>query len=180
MEDAISIKEIEASKAKLKQIGSTLRFLFLVLAVLAFMAWLAIIASIISAAIKGVGGSGADDGLRAGLASLVMLVLALAFLILSGMFADIAKGRSPFVPKQAKRLRFVALCLFVLFLLDVVIPEGTSVIRSGQYADLHVSDADETMIGFNPLILSCSIFFFALSFVFKYGSLLQSLSDDTV
>lgn len=178
MEDTVRICDIEESTARLKRIGSALRVLFLMLAGIAALASATIVAAPFlysdNAALP------LKDLPRTLLVFFYLILLAMVFLLLSGMFADIARGTSPFSTKQVRRLRAISALFLVAFFMDAIAPLGASVIGSGASLETRAVADEYLSFKVNPLILSCSIFFFALSFVFKYGSLLQSLSDDTV
>ena len=97
------------------------------------------------------------------------------------IFSLIRKGESPFTNYIAKQISIISVLLLVSFFLGAlisVIPAdgyslgvmtiGVSKQGEGIIADLKISTLVAASIGFG------------LSYVFKYGALLQQLSDDTV
>lgn len=178
MEDTAQIQDIEESANSLKRMGSALRIVFLALAAIIIVAGILIAVSSVS---NGTSGDQSPNGApQTFLAFFFMVLLASVLLLSSGMFSDIAKGMSPFSDKQVRRLRVISALFLIAFFADALIPLGSAAIGSGASLETRAVADEYLSFKVNPLILSCSIFFFALSFVFKYGSLLQSLSDDTV
>lgn len=107
-------------------------------------------------------------------------------LILWRMLKEISDARTPFTLKNAKRLRVLALILLVYdilaFLMDVFASQfllqsnGLSIFIGEAISDF-ASNSTATLDLF-PLVIAAV--FFALSYVFKYGVLLQQESDETL
>lgn len=106
---------------------------------------------------------------------------------LGNMLGELSTARTPFTIKNARRLRFMALVL-VLYsvlesLLSFVDSEFALSIDDGQHIQVgnlvhdFAANAGTTLDLF-PLVIAAV--FFALSFVFQYGVLLQQQSDETL
>lgn len=107
-------------------------------------------------------------------------LISLILKILSDVFGDTARGQSPFTMVQVKRVRIVAIALFA----DAVVGIFAS---PGFISSLHIAgfDVDYTVSGqvVIPVDLGeilAALCLIALSFVFKYGVLLQEFSDETL
>lgn len=107
-------------------------------------------------------------------------IAASIILVLIGMFSDAAKGESPFTMKQVKRLRIVSAMLVLYALIDFVVSASTPFTRFDNLGLGYTSVTAKTVIpiNFTPIIAAAIVF--AFSFVFKYGVLLQELSDETL
>lgn len=107
-------------------------------------------------------------------------------LVLGRMLGDISEGRTPFTLQNAKRLLFLALILLLYALLEMllvtvdsqfILSVGEHSIEVGSFIRDLASNSGTTLNLF-PLLMSAM--FFALSYVFKYGVLLQQESDETL
>lgn len=114
---------------------------------------------------------------------LLDVIIACALLYaLASLFGDMAKGASPFSIAQCRRLVVIG-CL-----LAVGVVVGAIAARSPAPAVLmpdvayvaYTLPPEEEAIYINGGYAFGAIVCFCLAFVFKYGSLLQRLSDDTV
>lgn len=108
------------------------------------------------------------------------VVIAVMLVVFIMIFSDTSKGQSPFVMKQVKRLRIIALMLVLYAVFDSAISFNASFLHfSWSMANfISVGNNPFTTINFAPLIAAAVLF--AFSFVFKYGVLLQELSDETL
>lgn len=104
------------------------------------------------------------------------------FAIVKSIFRDMASGESPFTLEQAKRLRTIAIILFIQVLLEMVLSSGiVSILVS---PDLSVgywigdSGVNSSVLTLNVGAFITASIFFAVSFVFEYGVLLQDESDE--
>lgn len=98
------------------------------------------------------------------------------------IFSDMSKGISPFVTKQVIRIRIAAVAFLACALLNMLVPLASTslVISNDAYIGL-ASGMDSTFfLNVDVGMLMSALLFFCLSVVFKYGSTLQRLSDDTV
>lgn len=103
-------------------------------------------------------------------------VVLLIGLILVRVFSDSARGESPFTLMQVKRLRITAALLILYTVAEFAVSLGASFMIAsgsaiGQGGSVVTLDAA-------PIVAAAVIF--AFSFVFKYGVLLQELSDETL
>lgn len=113
------------------------------------------------------------------LLALELLLFAIAIWALSSICKNVFCGSTPFSLSQVRRIRFVALCIFLLAFVDFFVSQGSvSFVYSGMEMGLFSYFEDSSRLNIAALISSAALFL--LSFVFKYGVLLQSVSDDTV
>ena len=106
--------------------------------------------------------------------------------VLGKMLSDISQNRTPFTLINAKRLLALALILLLYAILETLLASVDSQfilsvndnsIEVGNFMRDITSDSGTTLNLF-PLLMSAM--FFALSYVFKYGVLLQQESDETL
>lgn len=107
-------------------------------------------------------------------------VIVAIFVVLIKVFFDVAKGDSPFVMTQVKRLQLISFLLVIYTIFDFVISCNTASLQLESINSGYFSTNESAIIPINfaPLIAAAVVF--AFSFVFKYGVLLQEFSDDTV
>ena len=114
--------------------------------------------------------------------SLSGLITAAFLAVLSKMFSRVAKGTTPFSMEQVKRLRILAVLLVIFFVVEIATSFVSMQLQQiGVDTGFFITGAEVNSfitVDFSSLLFSAV--FLALSFVFKYGVLLQSLSDDTV
>lgn len=109
---------------------------------------------------------------------------AVALFVLISVAEDIAKGSSPFTLTQARRIKVIGILLLISVVLKLFIPTGsvdfleTDAIEFGFVPRAYGNGTPTTTIDISTFITAIICFF--LSYVFKYGALLQRLSDDTV
>lgn len=108
------------------------------------------------------------------------IVIGVMLVIFIKVFSDASKGQSPFVMKQVKRLRIVALMLVLYAVFDSAISFNASFLHfSWSMADfISIGNSPFITINFAPLIAAAVLY--AFSFVFKYGVLLQEFSGETL
>lgn len=108
------------------------------------------------------------------------IVVAVIFITTIKVFSDTAKGRSPFVIVQVRRLRLISLMLVLYTLLNTMFNMFTASNSTLWNYGQGVQSVGNILVAvdFAPLIAAGVVF--AFSFVFKYGVLLQELSDDTL
>lgn len=92
------------------------------------------------------------------------------------IFSDTSKGHSPFTMLQVKRLRLIAISLLAYGVLEFVMTCSAAFMNQG-WAGSSAGSVSPTL-NFFPLVAAAVVF--AFSFVFKYGILLQKLSDETL
>ena len=105
-----------------------------------------------------------------------VVVMVVACLCLIRIFSDASKGSSPFTMVQVRRLRLVAGSLLLYGVLEFVMTIAVSSAQQG-FANMTLNGEVAT-INLFPLVAAAVVF--AFFFVFKYGVLLQELSDDTI
>lgn len=107
-------------------------------------------------------------------------------LTLGRMLGDISQDRTPFTLQNARRLLFLALILLLYAALEALLASVDSQfillvdnnsIEVGNFIRDLASNSGTTLNLF-PLLMAAM--FFALSYVFKYGVLLQQESDETL
>lgn len=106
--------------------------------------------------------------------------IAAMLIVFIKILSDVSKGESPFTMMQVKRLRTIAGLLLLYGVLDFAVSLNTAAVQlSGLDAGyISVSGNAIVFLNLSPLIAAAVVF--AFSFVFKYGVLLQELSDDTL
>lgn len=98
---------------------------------------------------------------------------AMLFIVFMHMFADISRGKSPFVKEQASRFRAIGCLLIVKLLVEIAVSMLPTIAARLNGVSVGV---DVSIDLFSLLWVGVS---FALSLVFKYGTELQELSDGT-
>ena len=107
-------------------------------------------------------------------------------ILLGRILDDISKGRTPFTLQNARRLLLLALVLLLYAIIEAistsvdsqfVLSFGSNMVEVGMPSHDLASNSGTTLNLF-PLLMSAM--FFALSYVFKYGVLLQQESDETL
>lgn len=107
-------------------------------------------------------------------------------ILLGRILNDISKNRTPFTLQNANRLLLLALVLLLYAVFEALLTSvdsqfvmslGSNSIEVGILSRDLASNSGTTLNLF-PLLMSAM--FFALSYVFKYGVLLQQESDETL
>ncbi len=136
------------------------------------------------------GGMNAPDSFLLFLAIVLFIAFAgclFSFIfLLIRIFRDIVKGIPPFVFKQVRRIRLMALSLASYSLLELCISTLLLAIKStigpnsteASILYFGLTDGVHPTLDLFPILMAAVLF--ALSFVFKYGVLLQQLSDETL
>lgn len=121
-----------------------------------------------------------------GAIALVPLVLSLIIggmiiYVLSKMLKDVSEQRSPFSLTQARRISFVGILLLVDVVLETLISAGAPLfISSNEVTAGFVSNYTAPGLYINGPFLIATIICFCLSYIFRYGALLQWFTDETV
>lgn len=99
------------------------------------------------------------------------------------IFSDAKKQVTPFTSKQSKRIVVIAIMVLILAINDVLFPMSELIYTSSfsQYIGFEIDTGDT----YSPPTLNLGMLLFSLllmclSVIFKYGYLLQQLSDETV
>lgn len=97
------------------------------------------------------------------------------------IFRDVAHGESPFTMRQVRRLRILAATFLASAIIEAVVSTGViPVVQAGSMGISYVASSSVENLSINVGNLFCAAVFFAFSFVFKYGVLLQEFSDETL
>lgn len=106
--------------------------------------------------------------------------IAIMFIVFIKILSDVSKGESPFTMMQVKRLHMIAGLLLLYGVLDFAVSLNTAAAQLSGLDTGYISVNGNAIVflNFAPLIAAAVVF--AFSFVFKYGVLLQELSDDTL
>lgn len=109
-------------------------------------------------------------------------IVVVLYLIMIHILEDTVHGQSPFTMKQAKRLKMAAFALVVYAVLGIILGYCSSLLQVNGFSSGYISTDGTTNaimpIDFSSLIAAAAVF--AFSYVFKYGVLLQELSDETL
>lgn len=116
---------------------------------------------------------------NAALALLQAFCFAMPMWVLSDVCGETARGLSPFSANQVRRMRTVSAVLLLLAVIDYLLVPGLLVFspQEGVMLGGYVHTAE---LKINIAAIVASLALFLLSFVFKYGVMLQSVSDDVI
>lgn len=106
------------------------------------------------------------------------VVIGVCFVILIKIFSDTAKGRSPFTMLQVRRLKTISAMLIMYAVFDIAMKYNAVFLQFNNMNSGYASMDSVLTIDLAPIIVAAVVF--AFSFVFKYGVLLQELSDETL
>jgi uncharacterized protein YggT (Ycf19 family) len=97
-------------------------------------------------------------------------------------FTDIVEQETPFTETQIKRLRFLGRVILLFGILDVVSALAIYILKMRDYYDYlvyHPSDLPPVFTA-NAYLFLAGLACYGAAMVFRYGMLLQQLSDDTL
>ncbi len=172
-------------EAMLKQANKACRginlFMKALLAVFC-LCWLAVLVRIVFSLL---GSELAEGSMPANAFSLVLhfgygAVIVALFVVFIGVMSGVAKGESPFVMTQVKRLRIIAGLLGVYALVDCAISANKVLMQYDGMNVVYISAGYNMVIPINVAPLIAAAVVLAFSYVFQYGVLLQELSDETL
>lgn len=114
------------------------------------------------------------------------VVIAVALFALAGLFKDAAQSISPINIKQSKRLILIGSLLLLSAVIEIIsqiaFPDISIAAATGDQLSIRLysisSESDSLYVDFQSLF--GAVFCYCLSFVFKYATYLQNLSDDTI
>lgn len=113
------------------------------------------------------------------LISLIIGACILAVIML--MFKDLSQRKSPFTDKQARRIALIGVLLLADAVLELLVSLGGPAVVSSQAVEAGVvSPYMAGGIYLNMTFVIAALICFCLSYVFRYGSLLQWLADETI
>lgn len=177
-------REVEAAYLGIKKIATLLKCCFLV-ALIAYGAFAAImlLGSILSDLfpdrVSFTYLSGVFDSLAFGIHGVLVLAL---FWCGYRIFKDISSGASPFSVKQSNRIQAAALLFVVYAVLDLIwCPQLLSLLSIGT-VDIGYQNltSGPLVLQLDTGVLAAAAMLFCLSLIFRYGAVLQRLSDDIV
>lgn len=97
------------------------------------------------------------------------------------VFGDLSKKESPFTDIQARRIAAIGLLLLTNAVIELLISlNGPLLVDSAGMTVGFVNTAPPGSPYINMTFVIAALICFCLSYVFRYGSLLQWLSDETV
>lgn len=109
-------------------------------------------------------------------------IVVVLFVIMIRVLEDAVHGESPFTLKQAGRLKKAAIALVIYAVLGIILGYCSTLLQMNGFSSGFISsDGPGNVImpiDFAPFIAAAAVFVF--SCVFKYGVLLQELSDETL
>ncbi len=180
----VEANDVENALKHIVRVSRTFKIFFDISLIVGFVFCIASITPVMMLlAGEGVASGEVLDGLLLATPSLTHGILAVFLIKLGGnFFSDAAKGRSPFTFNQANRVRKAAILFVVYGLFDMV--WSPSVLSVHSTSSLLIGSVTmqsaPTITHINAGVFIASVIFFALSIVFRYGVLLQTVSDDTV
>lgn len=174
--------ETEASLIRINKvcrfISASIKIIFILFCICWIFAAGLMVCSIMN--IEGFGDIGDTSVLRLVLYLVYGGIIAVVFIVLIRIFSDVAKGDTPFAMIQVKRLRIIAADLLLYAILDFVITYNSALLQLDGFSSGYVSTNGNAIVAVNFVPLIAAAVVFAFSFVFKYGVLLQELSDETL
>lgn len=173
-------RELEESLSGARRACKYLKNIALVCLVVLLFAWLLLITLlIVDAAAKGFNAYNLKDMLYVALyGAMALSLLFVAF----RSFSDVVNGESPFTMKQVSRFRYAALLLIALVIIDTVLSTGFSYsfnMAGVNYVALGNHGIDPERIRINAEPLFFAVILYGVSVLFRYGVLLQRLTDET-
>lgn len=179
------IEETERSLVRLKKASKVISVVFRILFYIYCLVWLALVVlfSVLTFSPELVPSAQSIDVIPLLSCLLFGFLIAALLRVATLIFADVAKGESPFSHRQIKRIRIAALVFLVYVVAEMLIPSGgTTIVPEG---DWHVAysvseEPSASVVDLNFGMLGAAVIFYCLSLVFEYGTLLQRLSDETL
>lgn len=173
-------RELEASLSDAGRVCKYLKSISLVCFVLFLVACiLLLIQMILDAAAEGFDARKLNGILYVVLYGVVILrLLFVAF----RSFSDVVDGESSFTMKQVIRFRNAAILLLALVVIDALLSAGfIYAFDAGgiELAALVNFGADQGLIRINAMVIFFAIILFGIAALFRYGVLLQRLTDET-
>lgn len=109
------------------------------------------------------------------------ILLAVPLKVGSIILKDISKGASPFTVAQANRVRMVAIIFLIYAIFDFLwSPDAVARFIFGHVSLGSWSADNPFTLHLNMGLITAAVLFYSISVVFRYGVLLQNLSDETV
>lgn len=173
-------RELETSLSGARRVCKYLKNISLVCSAVFLVAWLLLLILMIAdAAAKGFDAHKLKSMLYvASYGAVTLLLLFVAF----RSFSDVVNGESPFTMKQVSRFRYSALLLVVLVVVDAALSTGFSYafdIAGVNYAALGNHGIDQKHVRIDAKPIFFAVILYGISALFRYGVLLQRLTDET-
>lgn len=177
------LKDEEQIKQKLDAIAKHSRVLYILLIVIfiGYVALMATIFAILAISPEGLFSSGLKFLLE-GVPLLISLAIGAVILFtVARIFRDLSKRHSPFTITQARRIAAIGLLLLTNTVIEFLISlNGSSIVTTEGIKAGFVNPYMSGSVYINMTFVIAALICFCLSYVFRYGSLLQWLSDETV
>lgn len=173
-------RELEASLLGARRVCKHLKNISLVCSAIFLVAWLLLLVLMITdAATRGFDARKLKGMLYvASYGTVTLLLLFVAF----RSFSDVVSGESPFTMKQVSRFRYAALLLVMLVIVDTILSTGFTYafnMAGVDYSALGNYGMDQKHIRINAEPLFFAVILYGISVLFRYGVLLQRLTDET-
>ncbi|MCL1799121.1 MAG: hypothetical protein FWG23_05235 [Eggerthellaceae bacterium] len=111
------------------------------------------------------------------------VLVCLSLIIAIRAFSDVIAGESPFTLKQAKRLRTLGTVFLLLAVAEALLSVLFGPLSYGAELPggglIGLVTVESSMISVNLSMLIVAVMCYGFAVIFKYGILLQQLSDDT-
>ena len=173
--------KLKESLGKAKKACKVIKILCLVCLVCSVLVWLLYSIMLIISSLQNESGN-IGWGEVAYFVSFGLLISSLLFIALR-VFSDIVAGESPFTLKQVKRLRLAGTLLLLFVILDAFFSLdfsfGTEALGYN-FGIIGNRGSESPSIKVNVFAIITACMCYGLSIVFKYGVLLQELSDETL
>ena len=176
--DELDIKE---SIKKLKKVCKVIRMVCLVCLILFALGWLLFTCMMIIGFVSNKPDSAGLDEIA--YLTLFGILAIFMFIIALRMFSDILAGESPFSMKQVKRLRLTGTLFLIYTALEALLSVSFAYDLFGGAGNLGIVTGENAVSPFiqvNVFTLIVAIVCFGFAVIFKYGVLLQQISDDTL
>lgn len=173
-------RELETSLSGARRACKYLKNIALVCLIVFLFAWLLLLILMIAdAAAKGFDAHKLKGMLY--VSSYGVVALSLLFVAFRS-FSDVVSGESPFTMKQVSRFRYAALLLVVLAIVDAALSTGFTYafdMAGINYAALGNHGIESERIRIDAESLFFAVILYGVSVLFRYGVLLQRLTDET-
>ena len=169
-------RELNVAIAKLENTAKAVNVACKVLMGMFLLAWAISVGVVVS---NWGGGEAARTFVYVIMHGCVMFAL---LLIASRIFSHIASGESPFTKKSAALLRFIGILFLVRVAVEAVLSVGfdyDALAFGAHFVSEGISGVDQSSVDIDASAMFLAFLFFGLSAAFRYGSLLQRLSDET-
>lgn len=178
--DGEEFRELEASITKVRKSCRYVNYGCKVLLAIVFLGWIVLLGLQFASIAAGQ----ADPSSYKEILYAFVYGLILVLLLLSGVrsFSAVVKGESPFTVNQVKRFRFAALLLILLTVVDATMSVGFSydfTIAGVNAAAVGGGGADRIVTDIDLMPLFFAAILYGVSILFRYGVLLQRLTDET-